>query len=48
MEIVHDKITYFNHVVIKLIFISQELVSLQLPPCDLEQFLKELSESREV
>ena len=48
MQVVHDEIADFNHIVVKLIVITQELIALQLTPRDFKQLLKELSETRKV
>ena len=48
MQIVHDKVAYLNHVVVKLVIVAQKLISLQLSPSHLKQLLEELSEARKV
>ena len=48
MEIVHDKVANFDHIVVQFVIVAQQLVALQLPPSHLKQFLEQLSEPGEV
>lgn len=48
MQIVHDKVANFNHIMVKLVVIPQKFVSLQLTPSHFKKLLKELPEPRKV
>ena len=48
MQVVHDEIADFNHIMVELIVVAQKFISLQLAPRHLEQFLEELSKTAKV
>ena len=40
VQVVHDKVADLDHVEVQLLIVTQKLISLQLTPRDLEQFLE--------
>ena len=48
MQIIHDEIAYFHHIEVKFIFIAKQLIFLQLVSQNLEELIKQVSQTTEV
>ena len=48
MQIIHDEIAYFHHVEVEFIFIAKHLIFLQLASQNLEELIKQVTQTTEI